>query len=82
MTNLRDLLVADPDTPLADIVQPEPASVDVDDDAEEAASLVAKYDLLALPVLDNGVLAGIITVDDALDALLPPDWREHLPRER
>jgi CBS domain-containing protein len=82
VTNLRDLLVADPDTPLADIVQPEPASVDVDDDAEEAASLVAKYDLLALPVLDNGVLAGIITVDDALDALLPPDWREHLPRER
>ena len=57
-------------------------SVQVDDDAEEAASLVAKYDLLALPVLDEGVLAGIITVDDALDALLPPDWREHLPRER
>ena len=52
------------------------------DDAEEAARLVAKYDLLALPVLDEGVLAGIITVDDALDALLPPDWREHLPRER
>ena len=57
-------------------------SAHVDDDAEEAASLVAKYDLLALPVLDEGVLAGIITVDDALDALLPPDWREHLPRER
>jgi magnesium transporter len=42
---------------------------------------VAKYDLLVLPVLDEGVLAGIITVDDALDVLLPPDWREHLPRE-
>jgi magnesium transporter len=82
VTNLRDLLVADPATPLSEIVKTEPASVTVDDDAEEAASLVAKYDLLALPVLDNGVLAGIITVDDALDALLPPDWREHLPRER
>jgi hypothetical protein len=31
--------------------------------------------------VDEGVLAGIITVDDALDRLLPPDWREHLPRE-
>ncbi len=51
------------------------------DDAEEAAGLIAKYDLLALPVLDEGVLVGIITVDDALDTLLPADWREHLPLE-
>ena len=81
VTNLRDILVADQDAPLAGIVRADPVSVNVDDDAEEAASLVAKYDLLALPVLDEGVLAGIITVDDALDALLPQDWREHLPRE-
>ena len=82
VTNLRDILVAEPETPLADIIRTDPVSVDVEDDAEEAASLVAKYDLLALPVLDEGKLAGIITVDDALDALLPQDWREHLPRER
>jgi magnesium transporter len=82
VTNMRDILVAEPDTPLADIIRTDPVSVDVEDDAEEAASLVAKYDLLALPVLDEGRLAGIITVDDALDALLPQDWREHLPRER
>jgi magnesium transporter len=81
VTNLRDMLIADPGTPLADILRAHPVSVDVEDDAEEAASLVAKYDLLALPVLDEGVLAGIITVDDALDALLP-EWRERLPRER
>jgi len=81
VTNMRDILVAEPETPLADIIRTDPVSVGVEDDAEEAASLVAKYDLLALPVLDEGRLAGIITVDDALDALLPQDWREHLPRE-
>jgi magnesium transporter len=80
VTNLRDLVFAERDTPLAEVVRSDPVSVDVHDDAEEAASLVAKYDLLALPVLDEGVLAGIITVDDALDALLP-EWRERLPRE-
>jgi magnesium transporter len=81
VTNLRDILVAAPNTALASLVQLDPVCAQATDDAEEAARLVAKYDLLALPVLDEGVLAGIITVDDALDTLLPPDWREHLPRE-
>jgi magnesium transporter len=81
VTNLRDILVAAPGTALASLIQVAPVCVQASDDAEDAARLVAKYDLLALPVLDEGVLAGIITVDDALDALLPADWREHLPRE-
>jgi magnesium transporter len=81
-TNLRDLLISPPDTPLPSIAKPLPAVAQVDDEAEEAAALVARYDLLALPVLDEGKLVGIITVDDALDALLPTDWREHVPRER
>jgi magnesium transporter len=79
---LRDLLISPPDTPLPSIAKPLPAVAQVDDEAEEAAALVARYDLLALPVLDEGKLVGIITVDDALDALLPTDWREHVPRER
>jgi magnesium transporter len=82
VTNMRDILVADPETPLAAIIHTEPVSVQTDDDAEDAARLVAKYDLLALPVLEQNRLVGIVTVDDALDTLLPPDWREHLPRER
>ena len=82
VTNMRDILVADPETPLAAIIYTEPVSVQTDDDAEDAARLVAKYDLLALPVLEENRLVGIVTVDDALDTLLPPDWREHLPRER
>ena len=82
VTNMRDILVAAADTPLSAIIHPHPVSVQTDDDAEDAARLVAKYDLLALPVLEQNELVGIVTVDDALDALLPPDWSEHLPRER
>jgi len=82
VTNLRDILVASPETQLPSIAKSPPAVAQVDDEAEEAAALVARYDLLALPVLDEGKLVGIITVDDALDALLPDDWREHVPRER
>jgi magnesium transporter len=81
VTNLRDIVVAPVGSPLTDILRLEPVSAQADDDAEEAAGLIAKYDLLALPVVDNGILVGIITVDDALDTLLPAEWREHLPRE-
>jgi magnesium transporter len=81
VTNMRDILVAPPDTLLAAIIHTAPVTVQTDDDAEDAARLVAKYDLLALPVLEQQKLVGIVTVDDALDTLLPPDWREHLPRE-
>ena len=81
VTNLRDLLVAPADTPLSNIAATPPATARVDDDAQEAAGLVARYDVLALPVLEDRKLVGIITVDDALDALLPADWREHVPRD-
>jgi len=82
VTNLRDILVAAPQTPLTKIARTAPVTVAPADDAEDAARLVAKYDLLALPVLEEGRLVGIVTVDDALDALLPADWREHQSRER
>ena len=42
---------------------------------------IAKYNLLALPVVDDdGVLHGIITVDDAIDLVLPLAWKKRLPR--
>lgn len=43
--------------------------------------MVAKYDLLAVPVVDQDqVLLGIVTVDDAIDALLPTAWKKRIPR--
>jgi Mg/Co/Ni transporter MgtE len=42
---------------------------------------MTKYDLLALPVVDgDGRLLGIVTLDDALDAIVPADWKTRLPR--
>jgi Mg/Co/Ni transporter MgtE len=45
------------------------------------AQRIAEYNLLALPVMDEtGDILGIITVDDAMEILLPKDWRQRLPR--
>jgi len=51
------------------------------DDAEAAAQLIAEYNLLALPVIDDeGDIAGIVTVDDAMEILLPKNLDRRLPR--
>jgi magnesium transporter len=79
--SLWELFMAPPDTPVNEVMKQPPAFADVEDEAEEAARLVARYDLLTVPVLQDGRLVGIITVDDALDLLLPDDWKEHLRKE-
>jgi Mg/Co/Ni transporter MgtE len=59
----------------------EPVAVGVLDHQREVANLVARYNLLAVPVVDeSGRLEGIVTVDDTLDSLLPVGWKSHLPR--
>ncbi|ATX66913.1 magnesium transporter [Roseinatronobacter bogoriensis] len=68
VVSLRDLLTARPRQQVAEIMDTEPVWVRADDEQEEAARLVARYDLLALPVLDNSDrLVGIVTADDAMD---------------
>jgi Mg/Co/Ni transporter MgtE len=43
--------------------------------------LIAKYNLMALPIVDDiGHLRGIVTVDDAMDVILPDDWKARIPR--
>lgn len=70
VTSLRRLLLVPPDTPVSQIMTPEVVRVSVDADQEEAARLVASYNLLALPVVDeHNRLVGIITVDDVIDVL-------------
>jgi magnesium transporter len=68
--SLRDLLMAGPSTLVRDIAVRDLFTAQVEDDQEDVAEQMSKYDLLALPVLDeNGCLLGIVTVDDALDVL-------------
>ena len=79
--SLRDLIVAAPDTQIGDVMIKEPVAVGVLADQDEVAEVVAHYNLLAVPVIDEeGRLDGIVTVDDALDTVLPTAWKRRLPR--
>jgi magnesium transporter len=79
--SLRDLIVAPPDTAISEVMIKEPVAVGVLADQDEVAQVVAHYNLLAVPVVDDqGRLAGIVTVDDAIDTVLPTAWKKRLPR--
>ncbi|PHQ30960.1 magnesium transporter [Leeuwenhoekiella nanhaiensis] len=66
--SLKDLLTADAKSKISDIYIPNVDSVNVHDTAEDVARLMQKYDLEAVPVVnDSGILLGRITVDDILD---------------
>src|SRR5215212_8449718 len=70
VTSLRRLLLVSPETPLKRIMTADPISARVDMDQEEVARLVASYNLLAIPVVDeSNKLVGIITVDDVIDVI-------------
>ena len=78
---LRSLILAAPDAPLSEVMRDEFQYARPKDSAREVAERIAEYNLLALPVLDDvGDIAGIVTVDDAMEYLLPKDWRQRLPR--
>ena len=68
--SLRQLLTIPPDTPLKNIMTGDVLSVSVDMDQEEVARQVARYNLLAIPVVEkDNTLVGIITVDDVVDVI-------------
>ena len=70
VVSLRDLVVAKPGTLIREIMDDEPLFIKVGADQEEAARLMQRYDLLALPVVDDDhQLVGMITYDDLLDVL-------------
>jgi len=78
---LRNLIVADPSAPLERVMRTEMQVAHVNDDATEVAQKISEYNLLALPVVDEaGEILGIVTVDDAIEILLPKDWRQRLPK--
>lgn len=68
--SLRDMISAENGTPLKEIMRTNVISVDVNMDQEQVAKIVSRYDLLAVPVVDEkGSLRGIITIDDVLDVV-------------
>jgi magnesium transporter len=79
--SIWELLAADPARPLREFMETDLISVTPNDDPQAVAEKMAKYNLLALPVLDEqGCLQGIVTVDDALDVLLPARRRRRARR--
>jgi magnesium transporter len=69
--SLRELLAAPEGARVSDIAWEEVVTVPAEADREQVARLTAEYDLVAVPVVDdNGVIQGVVTVDDVIDALL------------
>ncbi|MFB3883428.1 MAG: magnesium transporter MgtE N-terminal domain-containing protein [Armatimonadota bacterium] len=78
---LRDLIVAPPTKAIDDIMMKDVIAVSPETSHEETAGLMARYNLLALPVIDEQrKLLGIVTVDDAIEAVLPARLKRQLPR--
>lgn len=70
IVSLRDLVVAEPEETVGEIMSRDLVFVHTDTDREEAARVIQRYDFLALPVVDREQrLVGIITIDDVLDIL-------------
>jgi magnesium transporter len=77
---LRDLFLSDPDAPLTSVMQRRERVAHPSDRARYAARIIAEDDLIALPVVDQeGTLLGIVTVDDAMDVILPAAWKQRVP---
>ena len=70
ITTVKDLLLAEDDDPVKDMMEENVISVHTLDDQEQVAQLFSNYDFLALPVVDNEQrLVGIVTIDDAIDVI-------------
>lgn len=72
--SLRDLILAPLDAKLSDIMKTKLKIVSPDTDEIEVAEIVSKYNLVAIPVVDSeGYMLGIVTIDDVVDRILPPE---------
>ncbi len=71
--SLKELLLSDPNAKLSDIMETNLKMLGPEEDEMKVAAAISKYNLVALPVVDSeGYLMGIVTVDDVVDLLLPP----------
>ncbi|MCL5256357.1 MAG: CBS domain-containing protein [Chloroflexi bacterium] len=79
--SLRDLIVSPPEQAVEDFMIRDAVTVRPDTDKEEVAQILAKYNLLAVPVVDEDHrLQGFVTVDDAIEAVMPASWKRRMPR--
>lgn len=79
--SLKNLIFASPDARVESFMEDRVKTVELMDDQDEVAQVITKYDLLAVPVVDeNNILHGIVTADDALDKVIPTAWKKRLPR--
>ncbi|MDY7218427.1 magnesium transporter [Denitrificimonas sp. JX-1] len=70
VVSLRDLIISDLDKSVKDLMTSDVVSASAFDDQEDIAKKIARYDLLALPIVDKqGALIGIVTYDDAMDVV-------------
>jgi len=68
--SLKDLLITNARTPIVDVYIPNVDFVNVNDNSEDVANIMRKYDLEAIPVVDElGILVGRITIDDIVDVI-------------
>jgi magnesium transporter len=78
--SLSDLILAKPDTAITRFMHTRVVTVELGTEQDEIAQTVAKYNLMAVPVVDaENHLHGIVTADDALDKVLPTAWKKRLP---
>jgi len=69
--SLRDLVMAELEAPITQVMRRKPVTVDAEDDQEAVAQKIGKYNLLAVPVLEkDGNVVGFVTVDDVIDVLV------------
>jgi Mg2+ transporter MgtE len=79
--SLKALVFARPEALVRDFMQTRLITVLPLDEQNEVAQVISKYDLLAVPVVDEeDRLIGIVTADDALDKIIPTAWKKRLPR--
>jgi len=79
--SLKDLVLAKADMPVTEFMHARVVSVNLLDSQDDVAQAVSKYNLVALPVVDDERrLHGIVTADDALDKIIPTAWKKRLPR--
>jgi magnesium transporter len=79
--SLSDLILAKPNTLVSSFMHHKVVSANVLTKQDTLAQLIAKYNLLTIPIVDNeNRLVGMVTADDALDKIIPTAWKKKLPR--